>query len=68
MKLNIIARHDKHVCCHLRIHNKDKSVVFSYETVKGTTDNSLEISEVIVQQNLFSFSSGIQSFLWQFCT
>lgn len=31
------------------------------ETVKGTADNSLEISEVIVQQNLF-FSSGIQSF------
>lgn len=31
------------------------------ETVKGTADNSLEISQVIVQQNLF-FSSGIQSF------
>lgn len=31
------------------------------ETVKGMADNSLEISEVIVQQNLF-FSSGIQSF------
>lgn len=31
------------------------------ETVKGMADNSLEISQVIVQQNLF-FSSGIQSF------
>lgn len=34
-----------------------------YESVKGMTDNRLEISEVIVQQNLF-FPQAFNLFLW----
>lgn len=55
MKLNIIVRHENMCAVIFGFIMKINQLLLTVccESTKGMTDNRLEISEVIVQQNLF---------------